>query len=102
LEFTLKQLGKLDTKKSTGLDFIHARLLKDAGPAIAGPLTTIMNASLHTGVLADQWKQAKVSVIKKEGPNSDPSNYRPISVLSIYMKVFELAVHNQLYDYLIV
>ncbi len=75
LDFILKQLGKLGTMKSTGLDCIQACMLKDAGPAIAAPLTIIMNAFLHTGILPDQWKQAKVSASKKKGPDSDPSNY---------------------------
>ena len=79
---------------------MHARLLRDAAPAVAGPLSTIMNSSLDSGQLPQDWKTAKVTAIYKDGPNTDPSNYRPISVLSICMKVFERAVHDQLDEYL--
>ncbi len=100
VEYIQHQLSLLDTKNATGLDFIHARLLKDAAPAVAGPLTTIMNSSLSSGQLPAVWKSARVTAIYKEGTSTDPSNYRPISVLSICMKVFERAVHDQLSTYL--
>ncbi len=50
-ENTLKMLSSLDTKKASGLDYAHARLLRDAAPAVAGPLSTIMNSSLDSGQL---------------------------------------------------
>ncbi len=49
-----------------------------------------------------QWKQAKVFTIKNKRADSEPPNYRQISLLSICTKIFERAVINQLYDYLIV
>ena len=36
----------------------------------------------------------------KKGETDDPNNYRPISVLSIAMKVFEKVVHRQVTDVL--
>ena len=38
--------------------------------------------------------------IYKNGKKSDPSNYRPISVLSLINKVFEKILHKRLYNYL--
>ena len=98
----MKQLSQLNKRKASGLDGVDARLLCDAAPALAGPLTTIMNASLRSGIIPTEWKLAKVTAIYKDGAHTNPSNYRPISVLSICMKVFERAVHNQLNEYLTV
>lgn len=100
VDFTMKQLSQLNTKKSNGLDGVNGRLLQDAAPAVAGPLTAIMNASLCSGIIPNEWKLAKVTAIHKDGPQTDPSNYRPISVLSLCMKIFERAVYNQLDGYL--
>jgi hypothetical protein len=50
--------------------------------------------------LPKQWKCGKVTPIYKDGPETDPTNYRPITVLPILMKVFEKFVHAQLYDYI--
>jgi hypothetical protein len=100
IDYTLRQLKLLDTTKSSGLDYVHAKLLKDAAPAVAGPLCVIMNSSLRTGQIPADWKRAKVTAIYKDGDSTDPSNYRPISVLSICMKIFERAVHQQLEEHL--
>ena len=37
---------------------------------------------------------------KKVGSRSDPSNYRPISIILVVAKVFERIVYVQLYHYL--
>ncbi len=55
---------------------------------------------MNTGIIPEEWKEAKVIAIHKEGPTCNPSNYRPISILSCCMDVFERAVHNQLNKYL--
>ena len=46
------------------------------------------------------WKQARVTPIFKEGNKQDTSNYRPISVLPLCMKVFERLVHNQFHTHI--
>ncbi len=96
----MKQLSHLNTKKANGLDGVNGWLLEDAAPAVAGHLTSIMNASLHSGSIPNEWKLAKVTAIHKNGSQTDPSNYRPISVLSLCMKIFERTVYNQLDGYL--
>ena len=46
-----KQLMKMSTGKTTGLDDISPRLLKAGAPVIAGPLASIMNMSIRSGVV---------------------------------------------------
>ncbi len=46
--FTLWELTKLKTNKSTGPDKLPARFLKDGARIIAGPLTHIINISIMT------------------------------------------------------
>lgn len=93
-------LSKLSVSKSSGIDGISARLLKDAATVISEPLTTIFNRSLSNGTFPDSWKTAKVFPIYKGNAKNDPNNYRPISVLPILAKVFEKIVFDQLYLYL--
>jgi hypothetical protein len=94
-----KALCMLNIGKATGLDNIPARILKVAATELAHPLATIFNFSLLTGQIPDEWKSAKVSALHKDGDVQDPTNYRPISVIPIVMKVFERSVHRQLYKY---
>ncbi len=63
----MKQLSQLNTKKSNGLDGVNG-LLQDAAPAVAGPLIAIMNESLCSGIIPNEWKLVKVTVIHKDGP----------------------------------
>ena len=52
------------------------------------------------GVFPDSWKIARVAPIVKRGKTDDRSNYRPISVLPVYSRIFEKLIVNQLYKYL--
>ena len=88
---------KMPTGKATGLDDISPRLLKTGASVIAGPLASIMNMSIRTGVVPAKWKQSRETL---EGNRFENSNYRPISVNPAIMKVFERLFHDQLYDYL--
>ncbi len=58
-----------------------------------------MNTSLQTGIIPEEWEEAKIVAIHKDVPICNLSNNTPISILSCCMKVFERAVHNQLNEY---
>ena len=47
-----------------------------------------------------KFKQAKVVSIYKSGDTADPSNYRPISILSFLSKPIEKHIYKSLYAYL--
>ena len=98
----LKQLNKLDTGKATGVDNIPNKILKIAAPLIFEHLTVIFNKSIALNDFPTDFKVARVSPIFKSGEKNDPSNYRPISVLSCVARVFEKLIYEQLYSYLIV
>jgi hypothetical protein len=62
-------------------------------PYIISPLTYICNESLAQGIFPDRLKFAVVKPIFKNGNKHEPSNYRPMSLLStfsiiIYIKTF--------------
>jgi hypothetical protein len=51
-------------------------------PYIISPLTYICNDSFAQGIFPDRLKFAVVKPILKNGDKYEPSNYRPISLLS--------------------
>ena len=60
-------LKSLPSKISSGVDNISYRLLKEAGPGVVGPLTTLFNISLRKRQVPEEWKLAVVLPILKGG-----------------------------------
>ncbi len=95
-----KMLEELQVSKSTGLDNIPARFLRDAADIIAPTITFIGNLSLENGIFPSDMKLAKIIPLFKKGNRCDPGNYRPISILSVASKILERIVYKQMYEYL--
>ena len=57
--------------------------------------------SITNGIVPDKLKIAKVIPIFKKGDKNEISNYRPISLLSIFNKLLEKVVYKRLYNFLI-
>ena len=88
-------LKYLKNGKATGLDGIGSRILKAGAPVLSIYLSKIFNCSLATGYVPKCWKIKRVSPVHKGDVKTDPSNFRPISILPIPMKIFEKIVHDQ-------
>ena len=86
--------------KSTGADDIGPRFIRDATPSIKEPLCYLINLSLNCGKFPDALKLARVTPVHKSGSKLDTGNYRPISILPTFSKIFEKIVHNQISTYL--
>ena len=94
-------LQHLDITKACGPDSISPRLLKEGCHILAHPYSIIFNRSLEQGYFPSSWKEANVTPIYKKEDKSQPSNYRPISLLSIVGKTMERCVHKHLYNYMV-
>lgn len=89
------------SNKACGFDDVSPRVLKMVINCISHPLADIVNLSFNEGLFPDMLKLAKVVPLHKGGDNTILSNYRPVSVLSIFSKVFERLLYNRLNNYLI-
>jgi hypothetical protein len=67
-------------------------------PYITLPLTYICNKSLAQGIFPDRLKFAVIKPILKNGDKCEPSNYRPISLLPSFSKVFERLIYNTSFE----
>ena len=90
------------SKISTGVDNISYRLLKEAGPGVVGPLTTLFNISLRKRQVPEEWKRAVVLPVFKGGnrDRQEVLNYRPISLTPCVTRVLEKILNTQLLKYL--
>ena len=94
------QIQNLDIKKAAGYDGFTAKFLKLSQPFIINSLTYIFNTSISTGQYPDELKVAKCIPILKKGKGTDPTNYRPISILSCINKIYEKLLYVRFYKYL--
>jgi hypothetical protein len=104
-EITIQEISKilnsLDSKKAVGCDGISVRLLKAGSAALLDKLYFIFNLSLSKGVVPKLWKIKKVTPVYKAESRNLAGNYRPISVASTCMKMFEKLVYNQMISFIL-
>ena len=47
-------------------------------------------------MIPDDWRTAHITPIFKKGNKSDPGNYRPVSLTSVFSKIMESLVREEL------
>ena len=99
--FVHKELSSLHLQKATGMDTISPKVLRDSADIITPLITHIVNLSITTGNVPDDFKVAKVTPLYKKNDKLDVGNYRPVSVLSAVSKILEKAVYVQTQKYLL-
>ena len=72
--------------KSLGPYSVPVFLLKTPNRHIAQPLSIIVNQSFEARVFPEKLKIGEVNPIHKKDSSDNPSNYRPISILSVFQK----------------
>ena len=95
-----KIIDNLDNKSSSGDDNINNILVKLSAPATIPYLASLINNSFIQGIFSDRLKRAKVIPMHKSGSRVVENNYRPISLLIVWSKIFERAMHTRIYNYL--
>ena len=85
IEETIKSLK---TKNAQGYHEIPVKILKWSAPFISSPLTYICSKSLETGFFPSRLKYSTVRPIFKAGDKFDIANFRPISLLISFSKIF--------------
>ena len=92
-------MNSFGSGKAVGPFSIPIFLLKLLCEYIFFPLSEIINESFVSGFFPDPLKLAKtIPLYKRQSPN-DPSNYRPISMLSIFSKIIENLMYNRLCNF---
>ena len=94
-------IDNLDDKKSPGPNGIPIFLLKRFKEFFSFWLAKLINLCFETGVFPDLLKIAKITPLHKKESKLDFHNYRPISLLSVYSKIFEKLIYFRVYAYLV-
>ena len=92
-------ISNLDSTKSVDPNSIPIKLLKVLNPYISKYLEKPVNKSFLEGNFPSKLKTAKVIALFNKGNTEIISNYRPISLLPIFSKIFERIMYNRLYTF---
>ena len=88
-------IDSLKNKKSPGVDAIPAEMIKFCRDKLIPDLHLIFNYMLEKREFPKVWAEGLKSAIYKAGLRNVPSNYRGITVLGIFAKIFEILVNNR-------
>ena len=94
------EITNLNSSKASGPFSIPICLLKLLKTCLSFPLQIIFNFSFSSGCVPDQFKVANVIPIHKKDSVTCMSNYRPISLLSIFSKIMEKLVCKRLTSFI--
>lgn len=95
-----KAIVSLKNKKTAGWDEIPVDLLKTVSCFIADPLSVLINQSFENGNFPDHLKHAELKPLLKKGDKHNPVNYRPVSILPSFSKIFEKLAFEQIWKFL--
>ena len=81
---------RLLKESSPGWDNIPAFILKQSIDCFVKPLAHIINRSFIEGIFPKELKLVRVVPIYKAGDSTSITNYRPISTLTCFSKIFDI------------
>ena len=93
-------ISGLNSSKSVGPNSIPIALLKILNNELSEILSKLVNDSFEYGIFPDKLKIARVTPVFKKGSRLNRDNYRPVSVLSIFSKIYKKRMYKRLYNYL--
>ena len=96
----IEAINEIDINASTSEGEIPARILKGCKHALAPTLMIIWKNSFEKGKIPAVYKKQYITPIYKGGPKTDPANYRPVSLTSHVIKIFERIIRKKLVNYL--
>ena len=95
-----KIITNLDSSKASGPDCIPLVVLKNCESGLLYVLAELFNMCLKESCFPDCWKVSSVvPVFKNVGERSTVKNYQPVSLLSVFSKVFEELINNRIVDH---
>ena len=104
IDFTEREIeaaiDKLKPNASPGPDNIPALLLKKCKKTLSKPLHKIWKCSFETGSVPKILKHGIITPIFKKGSKGDATNYRPVTLTSHIIKIFERVVAQKIVSFM--
>ena len=92
----IKAVNSLSNNKACGMDQLINEYFKASSEKLLPVLTLLFNIILKTGYIPDSWTMSIIKPIHKKGDTDNPANFRPITILSCFAKLFTAVLNNSL------
>ena len=97
----LKIIRALNIHKAHGHDDISIRMIKICDKSLLKPLTILFQNSPKSSCYPVIWKKSNIIPVHKKNDTQLVKNYRPMSLLPIFGKIFEKIIFDRLYHFLL-
>lgn len=94
------EILSIPNKKTYGLYSCPTLLLKYVSDIVSLPLASLLNVSVSQGVYPAKLKLSKIVPVFKSGDELDANNYRPISLLSNFNRIFEKLMYSKMISFI--
>ena len=95
----IKAINKLRREAAPGLDGISAKLITPAFANTVNTITTIINGWWKNHIPPEILTAKLYALPKPNKPTSEPKNFRPISLLAAFYKIYEYIVQDKLHTH---
>ena len=95
-----EEMLKLKINKASGPDDISPKLVRTCTNVLVQPLSLLYNSCITSSTFPDDSKRAKSIPLHKQMEKIFVDNYRPMSLLNCFSKIFERLIHKQVINFL--
>ena len=99
-ECTTEEVRKIISELKNGKSSdIPIHVIKKSSSIISPLLSVLYNECMTDGIFPDDLKTGRISPIYKKDNEECLENYRPVSTLAVFGKIFEKIIYNRLYSF---
>ena len=96
----VQAIDEIKPNAAAGPDELPVTLLKNCKHTISEPIFMIWAHSMSTGTVPEFYKVSHIAPMHKKGSRAIPGNYRPVSLTSHIIKIYERVIRKQLVKHL--
>ena len=96
----IEAIDEIDPQSSTSDNDIPAKIIKSCKNSLSKAFTILWKSSFESGSIPQWFKNQTIAPVYKKDSKLIPSNYRPISLTSHVIKIFERVIRKNLVKYL--
>ena len=104
IEFTqddiISAISEINENSACGEQDIPAIVLRKCKDILSYPILCMWKESMQTGIIPEKYKYQCITPIHKKDSKAIPANYRPISLTSHVIKIFERVIRDKIVKYL--